>query len=252
MLVDTEGLYFRANREILAAVGVTLDQAAYVELFLRTGQGAWHLAQARGFDDAAIAALRAARNRRYTELVAEADVLDLPGAREIVAALARRYRLAIVTSAEPEPFARTHARTGLLPFFEVVLTREQYRRSKPDPEPYLAAVARLDLTPGAVPGHRGLRARPARCPRRRHRMLGHPVGADRAANASRERPRSCPISPRPPRGCCRRGRAMSRCALVVALVLVAPSLSCAAGRTSVPVLILASPRRRRRAAAVAR
>ena len=164
VLVDTEGLYLRANQEILATVGVTLDQAAYVELFLRTGQGAWHLAQARGFDDGAIASLRAARNRRYCELVAEADVLDLliAGAREVVAALARRYRLAIVTSAEPEPFARTHARTGLLPFFEVVLTREQYQRSKPDPEPYLAAVARLDLTPAQClvieDSERGLRA----------------------------------------------------------------------------------------------
>jgi HAD superfamily hydrolase (TIGR01509 family) len=164
VLVDTEGLYLRANQEILATVGVTLDQAAYVELFLRTGQGAWHLAQARGVDEDGIATLRAARNRRYCELVAEADVLDLliAGAREVVAALARRYRLAIVTSAEPEPFARTHARTGLLPFFEVVLTREQYQHSKPDPEPYLAAVARLGLTPAQClvieDSERGLRA----------------------------------------------------------------------------------------------
>jgi HAD superfamily hydrolase (TIGR01509 family) len=161
VLVDTEGFYFRANREILAGVGVTLDQADYVELFLRTGQGAWHLAQAGGCDEAAIVALRAARNRRYTELVSDADV-QVPGAREIVAALARRYRLAIVTSAEPEPFARSHARTGLLPHFEVVLTREHYQRSKPDPEPYLCAVARLGLTPAEClvieDSERGLRA----------------------------------------------------------------------------------------------
>jgi HAD superfamily hydrolase (TIGR01509 family) len=148
VLVDTEALYFRANREILATIDVTLEETAYVELFLRTGQGAWHLAEARGHDAAAVRALRAARDRRYVELVTEAGAsVRMPRALEIVAALARRYRLAIVTSAEPEPFARTHARTGLLPYFEVVLTRDRYQRSKPDPEPYRCAMERLGLTP---------------------------------------------------------------------------------------------------------
>ena len=40
VLVDTEALYFRANREVLATIGVTLDEEAYVELFLRSGRGA--------------------------------------------------------------------------------------------------------------------------------------------------------------------------------------------------------------------
>ena len=39
VLVDTEHLYFRANQEALAGVGIDLDAAAYVELFLREGRG---------------------------------------------------------------------------------------------------------------------------------------------------------------------------------------------------------------------
>ena len=62
-------------------------------------------------------------------------------------ALAARYRLAIVTSSEPEPFARTHARTGLLPHFEMVLMKGDYERSKPYPDPYLRAVERLRVAP---------------------------------------------------------------------------------------------------------
>lgn len=144
VLVDTEGLYFRANREVLAGIGVTLDEDQYVELFLRTGRGAWHLAEAAGHDGASVDRLRAARDQAYAALVAEGDV-TMPGAAAAVVALAARYRLCIVTSSDPEPFARTHARTGLLPHFELVLTREHYRLSKPDPEPYLAAVARLGV-----------------------------------------------------------------------------------------------------------
>ena len=161
VLVDTEGLYFASNREALGAIGIALDEKDYVELFLRTGQGAWKLLEARGYDRGAIEAWRAGRNRRYEDLVATADVL-VAGVREVVTALARRYRLAIVTSSEPRPFAQTHARTGLLPHFELVLTRDQYRRSKPDSEPYRQAVDRLGLPPDRClvieDSERGLRA----------------------------------------------------------------------------------------------
>ena len=145
VLVDTEHLYFRANQEALAGVGIDLDAAAYVQLFLREGTGAWHLARERGLGPADVDALRAARDRRYFELVAGADVL-IPGVADVVPALARRYRLAIVTSSEPGPFARTHASTGLLPHFELVLAQGDYARSKPEPDPYLRAVERLGVS----------------------------------------------------------------------------------------------------------
>lgn len=161
MLVDTEELYFRANREALAGIGIDLDQAAYVQHFLRDGTGAWHLAEARGMTAGDIEALRAARDRCYYELVGAADVV-IPGAADIVPALAARYRLAIVTSSEPEPFARTHARTGLLPHFELVLMKGDYERSKPEPDPYLRAVERLRAAPERClvieDSERGLRA----------------------------------------------------------------------------------------------
>jgi HAD superfamily hydrolase (TIGR01509 family) len=161
VLVDTEHLYFQANQEALAGIGVHLDADAYVELFLREGKGAWHLARERGYGADDIDALRAARDRRYFELVGDGDVL-IPGVAHIVPALAQRYRLAIVTSSEPVPFARTHARTGLLPHFELVLAQGDYARSKPEPDPYLRAVERLGADPARClvieDSERGLRA----------------------------------------------------------------------------------------------
>ena len=52
VLVDTELLYFRANRDALATVGAVLDEATYVECLLRQGVGVWHLAEARGVSPA--------------------------------------------------------------------------------------------------------------------------------------------------------------------------------------------------------
>ncbi len=40
-----------------------------------------------------------------------------------------------------------HAETGLLPFFDFILTREDYVLSKPDPEPYRLAMERSGCRP---------------------------------------------------------------------------------------------------------
>jgi HAD superfamily hydrolase (TIGR01509 family) len=69
----------------------------------------------------------------------------MPGVAAGLAALAGRFRMAIVTSSEPAPFAAVHARAGILHHFELALTREQYRLAKPDPEPYALAVERLGV-----------------------------------------------------------------------------------------------------------
>ena len=144
VLVDTEGLYFQATREVLAGLGVTLTEDHYRQLFLVESRGAWHLA---GIDDeATLAALKQRRNQRYLELIATSEV-EIPAAVEAIPLLAAHYRLALVTSSERAPFERAHRQTGLLPQFELVLAQGDYRASKPDPAPYLTALARLGLPP---------------------------------------------------------------------------------------------------------
>ena len=85
----------------------------------------------------------------------------IPGVAELVPGLAARYRLAIVTSSEPEPFARTHARTGLLPHFELVLTRATTSTPSPTPIP-TSARSRAWASPARClvieDSERGLRA----------------------------------------------------------------------------------------------
>jgi HAD superfamily hydrolase (TIGR01509 family) len=142
VLVDTEHLYMQATREVLATVGVALDEALYRELFLKQGIGAWHLA--RGASEAELAALKQRRNARYTELLTGGDTY-IPGALAMIADLAARHRMAIVTSSQRAHFDAIHAGRPLPGYFELILAREDYRESKPDPEPYLTAVARLQV-----------------------------------------------------------------------------------------------------------
>ena len=161
VLVDTEELYFQATREVLAPVGVELDEAMYVQLFMREGRGAFHLARERGLDDAQIEALREARGARFAALLATGPRL-IAGVAAAVPALAQRYRMAIVTSSRREHFELAHQSTGLVHHFELVLTHGDYPRLKPDPDPYLTALARLGLPAESClvieDSERGLRA----------------------------------------------------------------------------------------------
>ena len=54
--------------------------------------------------------------------------------------------MGIVTSSRREHFEVIHAGTNLLPYFDFVLMREDYTHSKPDPEPYLTAMAQNGLS----------------------------------------------------------------------------------------------------------
>jgi HAD superfamily hydrolase (TIGR01509 family) len=147
VLVDTEELYFRATQEVLAAVGIPLTEADYIELFLVQGRGAFHLASERGMATDEVERLRADRNALYGEWLADrTEVLD--DVHRVLGALHGRYTMGVVTSSRKDHFDIIHARTGLLPFFDFIVTAADVQRVKPDPEPYVLAVRRAGLTAG--------------------------------------------------------------------------------------------------------
>lgn len=143
VLVDTEGLYYEANRRAFAELGEPLSHADFVRLSLQEGRSVLSLLEER-LGEREIEALRERRNALYSEILRE-GVPVLPGVRETLAALRGRARLAIVTSCRRDHFELMHETTGLLAHFDFALAGGDYRRHKPHPDPYERAVARLGL-----------------------------------------------------------------------------------------------------------
>jgi HAD superfamily hydrolase (TIGR01509 family) len=161
VLVDTEKLYFQATRELLLPAGVTLTPELFKRISLNEGRSTFDLAEERGVPREEINRLQAERNRRYTELLA-GGVRILDGVEETLCSLRGKVIQAIVTSSRRSHFDAMHERTGLLPFFDFILTREDYALSKPDPEPYRLAMERSGCLPEEClvveDSERGLRA----------------------------------------------------------------------------------------------
>ncbi|MDX1734359.1 MAG: HAD family phosphatase [Halioglobus sp.] len=161
VLVDTEFWYFEATRRALADIGVALDQDTYRHIMVR-GAAAWELAEQAGIDPALVARQKAQRNRWYQQYLRN-EAIEIPGAADCLHSLyAQGYRMAIVTTAKRVDFDVIHRRRELLDHVEFVLTREDYERSKPDPEPYALALERFGAGPGEAlvveDSERGLRS----------------------------------------------------------------------------------------------
>ena len=145
VLVDTEGLYFQACREILETHGVGLSEARFIEFFLKSSDGLRRIAAEHGIDEQTLESARIRRNARFTELV-RAGVPVIGGARQVLRQLHGTVRMGIVTSSRREHFEIIHAATGMLDYIDFTLMREDYRHSKPDPEPYLTAMRKNGLS----------------------------------------------------------------------------------------------------------
>ena len=143
VLMETEHLYYQANAAALARAGVELSLEEFCRISLRQGESV--LALADGVSDPV--ALRRSRDEIYFRLLGE-DARVYPGVQEILERLHGRLPMAIVTSCMRSNFQQMHRSSGLLHYFDFVLTREDYSASKPDPEPYRTACARAGLDPG--------------------------------------------------------------------------------------------------------
>jgi len=141
VLVDTEGLYYSATQQILASAGVMLSKEQYIDLILVQGKGAWHLVREQGVSPDCIEQLRKKRDALYAKLLKQNSRV-MEGAKETLASLHGRYIMGIVTSSKRGHFELIHRESGLLQYFDFILTGGDYKKFKPDPEPYLLAVER--------------------------------------------------------------------------------------------------------------
>lgn len=144
ILVDTEHIYYETTKEVLANVNFNLTIDMFIEYFLRQGIGVWHLLEGQLSQDQLKSMREQRNNNYYNKLLSEYYVI--PGVESTISRLAEQYRLCIVTSCRQQHFNAIHNNSNLLKYFEFCLTREDYKDSKPSPEPYLTAVNKLGLS----------------------------------------------------------------------------------------------------------
>jgi len=149
-LIDSVYQHVMAWQEALSACGIALSVWRVHRRIGMSGGlflNALQRETGRALDPGALAAL--AEGHREGYLRRASSVVALPGANELLAVLASRgVPFAIATSSAEQVAAAGLALLELPPGVPVV-TRDQVQRAKPDPDLFLAAAAKLGVSPSS-------------------------------------------------------------------------------------------------------
>ena len=143
VLVETEHWHYLASKRALVSLGIALPLDAYLAN-MANGVSAWE-AVVSGISESEIKRGRELRSRYYQEYLMTEDI-KIEGVLQTLAELAETYRMGIVTTSRPADFALIHENRSILDYMEFCLTREDYERAKPHPEPYLKGLQRFGAT----------------------------------------------------------------------------------------------------------
>lgn len=157
VLIDSREARRMALRQSLADDGLQLDQAecatACDGIPVRASVSAALAMRQQHRDATAIELLTLRASRAFTALLARGILLQ-PGAREAITTLQARTRLALVSRARREDVHLVLRLSGLDCAFECIVCEDDVLDSKPSPESYERALAKLTrrrlLRPGAA------------------------------------------------------------------------------------------------------
>jgi beta-phosphoglucomutase len=147
IIVDTEPLHYRAFLSVLEPLGMGFPWEEYVATYMgfddRDAFREAYRARGRDLDGESLKSLVAAKSRVFLDIL-RAGVQPYPGAVPMIASLhAAGIPLAISSGALMSDIAPILGRLGIDGCFPVVVTADDVRKSKPDPECYALAFRRL-------------------------------------------------------------------------------------------------------------
>ena len=146
VIADSERLHLRSYQETLAPEGITISDDDYFERYLGYDDVGVFKAVGRDqgvpMNDARVSDLIARKGERYEALASAGEML-FPGAADFIRAAAAAVPIAIASGALTHEIEELLVRTGLRELFPVIVGADQTERSKPHPDPYQTAFARL-------------------------------------------------------------------------------------------------------------
>jgi HAD superfamily hydrolase (TIGR01509 family) len=147
LMIDSERLYFAAEREMAAAYGREIRDEQLWPLMGRKPIESLRLFREILKIDTSPEELFAWRNRLMRDKLSH-DLGAMPGLIEILVAFHGRLKLAVGTGAQQEFLDIALDTLRIRAYFDVLQTADGLERGKPDPEIYLITCRRLGLPPG--------------------------------------------------------------------------------------------------------
>ncbi len=147
VIVDTEHLHHQAFQVVFEPLGMPITWERYVESYIgfddRDAVRERHREAGRDLTDETMQDMIRRKARAFLDLVEQADLQPFPGVGELIRELSGRVPLALCSgalSSDVEPILKRFALDGC---FDTRVTADHVSVSKPHPESYRTALARL-------------------------------------------------------------------------------------------------------------
>ncbi len=150
VITDTEPLHARAELLVCREHGCDPAPEEWEKLKGKTSDDVFRqLFASRGVPVPPVGDLIARKTEKYSAIAVSEGFPQVPGAVAFIRWARTRFeKIALATSSHAAIQRLVFDSLALHPFFDAVVTGDELRRGKPDPEAYLKAAAKMGLVPG--------------------------------------------------------------------------------------------------------
>ncbi len=150
IIVDSEPIILRLTQEMAAAEGWQVSAEEYYRDYLAMDDRGiiehLYLSHGQAINPERLKQLVEEKSRKYEQIIKD-GLPAMPGAVELVRQASQAYTLAIASGSMRGEIEHLLDKLQLRSHFQVFATADDCARSKPDPEVYLKALARLTQLP---------------------------------------------------------------------------------------------------------
>ena len=149
IIVDSEPMHFRAFQAVLEPLGKGFPWEEYCETYIgfddRDAFREAFKAQGEKICSRDLKKLIAEKAELFQQLVNSGEAKPLPGAIELIESIPVRLPIALCSGALRQDIDPIIGNLGIANAFNVIVTAEDTKKSKPDPAPYRLTCERLGL-----------------------------------------------------------------------------------------------------------
>ncbi|MFA4016836.1 MAG: hypothetical protein RUDDFDWM_001947 [Candidatus Fervidibacterota bacterium] len=161
VLADTERMHWRAFNEVLSKLGLQMSWDEYMRRYLAyddpTCFRVFLSDVGYGFDEQLISELVSDKRKLLSERSSTLNIATYPGVIDFVLEASRRYYLAVASGAARNEIMMVLNSLNIANCFRVVVSSEDVKCGKPNPEPFIKAMELLNdllcLNPPLMPAN---------------------------------------------------------------------------------------------------
>ena len=146
VVIDSEKLYSQTEKKLLAQYGVKFDESDWHYIKGCTEKQFYDLVYSK-FNINIPRDQLIDKGRKFLKTVFTQELEYMNGFNEIYSIFKKKFKLALVTSTGPELVNHINSLLSIYEKFDIVITSKDTTIHKPQPEPYLIAMKRLQLEP---------------------------------------------------------------------------------------------------------